>query len=362
MASDRTKNFVQPTIPRIDGHYDHWSMLMENFLRSKEYLQVVDSGVAEPTEGIVLTNAQKTELEGQRLKDLKAKNYRSSRVKRALLQALRNDFKTLQMKDGESVTDYCARAMEIANKIITTYEQALKASTFAESTNFRGRGRGRGRERGAQGHRDRSRQYQSFKSDDDQSNFSGKGRGRDKQFDKSKVECYRCHKLGHYRSDCYVRMAKDKERWEKSNFAEKKEVETLLMAYHVKEEPPESDIRYVDTGCSNHMCGSKGDIQIKTRNGYVETISNVFYVPDLKSNLLSASQLQEKGYLITIQKGACEIYDPSRGAIAVDIPVSFNEAEDLFVPQIQSSDADHSIDQQLQTSDEILTADHLIID
>ncbi|KAL5769857.1 hypothetical protein ACOSP7_014011 [Xanthoceras sorbifolium] len=76
MASDRTKNFVQPTIPRIDGHYDHWSMLMENFLRSKEYLQVVDSGVAEPTEGIVLTNAQKTELEGQRLKDLKAKNYR----------------------------------------------------------------------------------------------------------------------------------------------------------------------------------------------------------------------------------------------------------------------------------------------
>ncbi|KAL5834520.1 hypothetical protein ACOSQ4_014017 [Xanthoceras sorbifolium] len=114
MASDRTKNFVQPTIPRIDGHYDHWSMLMENFLRSKEYLQVVDSGVAEPTEGIV----------------------------------------------------------------ITTYEQALKASTFAESTNFRGRGRGRGRERGAQGHRDRSRQYQSFKSDYDQSNFSGKGRGQ----------------------------------------------------------------------------------------------------------------------------------------------------------------------------------------
>ncbi|KAK6936358.1 Cleavage/polyadenylation specificity factor, A subunit, C-terminal [Dillenia turbinata] len=34
MASE---NFVQPSIPRFDGHYDHWSMLMENFLRSKEY-------------------------------------------------------------------------------------------------------------------------------------------------------------------------------------------------------------------------------------------------------------------------------------------------------------------------------------
>ena len=44
----------------------------------------------------------------------------------------------------------------------------------------------------------------------------------------------------------------------------------------------------------------KGDIKIKTKNGFVETISNVSYVPDLKSNLSSASQLQEKGYVITI--------------------------------------------------------------
>ena len=30
-------NFVQPAIPRFDGHYHYWPMLMENFLRSKEY-------------------------------------------------------------------------------------------------------------------------------------------------------------------------------------------------------------------------------------------------------------------------------------------------------------------------------------
>ncbi|KAL5841331.1 hypothetical protein ACOSQ3_011934 [Xanthoceras sorbifolium] len=30
MASE---NFVQPAIPRFDGHYGHWSILMENFLR-----------------------------------------------------------------------------------------------------------------------------------------------------------------------------------------------------------------------------------------------------------------------------------------------------------------------------------------
>ncbi|KAH7554142.1 hypothetical protein JRO89_XS12G0119600 [Xanthoceras sorbifolium] len=116
--------------------------------RVQRILASGDSGVAEPTKGIMLTDAQKTELEGQRLKDLKAKNYlfqaidrsiletilsketskqiwdsmkkkyqSSSRVKRALIQALRKDFKTLQMKDGESVTDYCARTMGIANKM-----------------------------------------------------------------------------------------------------------------------------------------------------------------------------------------------------------------------------------------------------
>ena len=115
------------------------------------------------------------------------------------------------------------------------------------------------------------------------------------------------------------------------------------MAYYVNEEL-EVDVWYVDTGCSNHMCGSKsyfsylnegfhptmsfgdcsivkvmgkGDIKIRTKNVFVETILNVFYVPDLKSNLLSVGQLQEKGYVITIQKGVCEIYDPSRGAIVV---------------------------------------------
>ncbi|KAF1870768.1 hypothetical protein Lal_00037382 [Lupinus albus] len=72
MASE---SFVQPAIPRFDGHYDHWSMLMENILRSKEYGTVVVSGVAEPTIGDMLTDAQKTELEGLKLKDLKAKNY-----------------------------------------------------------------------------------------------------------------------------------------------------------------------------------------------------------------------------------------------------------------------------------------------
>lgn len=60
----------------------------------------------------------------------------------------------------------------------------------------------------------------------------------------------------------------------------------------------------------------KGDIQIKIRNGFIEIISNVFYIPDLKTNLLSACLLQEKGYRITSFKGECEVSDSKRGSIS----------------------------------------------
>jgi hypothetical protein len=141
-------SFVQLAIPRFDGHYDHWSMLMENFLRSKEYWNLVETGITAAAEGVDPSEAQKKLLDEQKLKDLKCKNYLfqsldrsiletilkkdtakdiwdslkqkyqgSTRVKRAQLQALRKEFETLHMKAGESVNDYFARTLIIANKM-----------------------------------------------------------------------------------------------------------------------------------------------------------------------------------------------------------------------------------------------------
>ena len=47
-----SEKFVQPSIPRFDGHYDYWSMTMENFLRSKEIWSLVDEGILIPIIGI----------------------------------------------------------------------------------------------------------------------------------------------------------------------------------------------------------------------------------------------------------------------------------------------------------------------
>jgi hypothetical protein len=60
------------SIPRFDGFYDHWSMMMENLLRSKEYWHLIENGVTTAPE-----NATAEELQtaaASKLLDLKVKN------------------------------------------------------------------------------------------------------------------------------------------------------------------------------------------------------------------------------------------------------------------------------------------------
>jgi hypothetical protein len=79
-----------------------------------------------------------------------------------------------------------------AQKEGSSEEQALKIANA-------GRGSGRGRGRNA-----------------------SRGRGRGRQSN-DHIECYKCHKLGHYQSECPT--------WEEANYAEfNEEEEMLLMA------------------------------------------------------------------------------------------------------------------------------------
>ncbi|OMO99220.1 hypothetical protein CCACVL1_03887 [Corchorus capsularis] len=389
-------NFVQPSIPRFDGHhYDHWSMLMENFLRSKEYWTVVETGV--PELAAAATDAQKVEADSLRLKDLKAKNYLfqaidrvlletilhnetskqiwdslkkkyqgNARARRQLLQSLRGEFETLQMKPDESVSDYFSRTMAVTNKLRIHGDSVADIKIIEKLMNCRTHCRFMSRR--SEGKRTRNnccrlkhRLYKSQLNQDHQikARVTGKGKSsKDHEGDrkgswekqkgagnkgksKAHIECFRCHKRGHYKSECRTNLSKGGER---SNYIEQEEKEaeiSLLMVCHTKEESAKN-MWYLDTGCSNHMSGDKkafaeldetftdtvkfgddstvevkgkGNVRIQTNSGQVQSILNVLYVPDLKTNLLSIGQLQEKGYEIVIKNGVCQVKDAKLGLI-----------------------------------------------
>ena len=101
------------------------------------------------------------------------------------------------------------------------------------------------------------------------------------------------------------------------------------------------DMWFLDSGCCNHMCEKKeyfsdfdgsfkdsvklgnhssmvvtgnGNVRLQV-NGIIQIITGVFYVSELKSNLLSIGQLQAKELTILFQYGTCKVFYPERGLI-----------------------------------------------
>lgn len=127
---------------------------------------------------------------------------------------------------------------------------------------------------------------------------------------KATVECFNCHNLGHYQSVC--------PKWNKeSNYAELEEDELLFMAYEGDPKRERRDVRFIDSGCSNHMCSNKnmfssldlsfshlvklgnnnrmevsgkGIVKLKL-GGVLYGMGDVSFIPDLKNILLSVGQL-----------------------------------------------------------------------
>jgi len=76
----------------------------------------------------------------------------------------------------------------------------------------------------------------------------------------------------------------------------------------------------------------KGNARMKV-NGITQVISEVYYIPELKNNLLSMGQLQDKGVTILIQHGKCKVFHPTKGLI-IQSKISTNRMFDALATMI----------------------------
>jgi hypothetical protein len=77
-------DYQRPQIPKYDGHYDHWEMLMENLIRSKELWDLIEVGVTVAPANA--TEAQRQAAAASKLRDLKLKNYLFQSIDRQFLK------------------------------------------------------------------------------------------------------------------------------------------------------------------------------------------------------------------------------------------------------------------------------------
>ena len=164
---------------------------------------------------------------------------------------------------------------------------------------------------------------------------------KNKQFDKSKVKCYNCQRLGHFSDECEL-PKKDKSKVkEKMHLAqEDEEEESSLLMVQVDEladvllqgmnGSPINDMWYLDTGANNHMTGmktfyqsldeshkgvvtfgddssiryeGKGEVHMECTNGEQMIFENVLDIHKLKTNILSLGKLGSQGCDIRLRDG-----------------------------------------------------------
>ncbi|KAA0038926.1 integrase [Cucumis melo var. makuwa] len=233
---------------------------------------------------------------------------------------------------------------------------------FQMQTSFRGGSRGR---RGGHGRRGGGRNYDnrsganSENSQESSSLSRGRGSGRGRGFGRnqgggrgnfSQIQCFNCGKYGHFQANCWA-LKNGVGNTTMNMHKEQKKIDEgiLFLACSVQDNVVEPTW-YLDSGCSNHMTGNRsifvtldesfqsevktgdntrlqvkgqGDILVKTKKG-TKRVTNVFYVPGLKHNLLSIGQLLQRGLKVSFEGDICAIKDQA-GVLIAKVKMTANK-------------------------------------
>ncbi|KAH9668295.1 hypothetical protein KPL70_021361 [Citrus sinensis] len=350
--------------PYFDGNnYPYWKTRMRNYLQALDYeiWEIVNDGPFMPlTKNEVGEDIPKPSRDWNEFKKRKASL--NSKAMNAL-------FCALDKKEFHRVSS-CESANEIWHKVEVVYEgtNQVKESKIKDLAAEKGHEekkknialKASKRESDEESEMDDeelamlARRFRKFyKKNNEQRKFRGYKNKKEK---KEPITCYECKKPGHIRPECLI-LNKFKKKamvatWddsdeETSDDDEQQEMTNLALIAVGEESCNELDEGlkkkknkwYLDSGCSRHMTGnyswfssftkiengrdvsfgdnSKGKIIGIGNVGNVSStlIENVCLVENLKHNLLSISQLCDKGYRVIFDESKCVIENACDGKV-----------------------------------------------
>jgi hypothetical protein len=181
-----------------------------------------------------------------------------------------------------------------------------------------------------------------------------------------KGQCRNCGIYGHWKEDC--KRPKKGERREEAHHVQAEKEPALLLATvndvrvqvatrrvqsHVvnlnekkvvpTDRDEDSNVWVLDTGASNHMTGRRdvltsldtsiggtvcfgdgsliaiegmGSVMLQTKKDGHKVLTEAYFIPKLKSNIVSLGQLEEGGCKVVLEDGYCSVFDVERTLLA----------------------------------------------